>query len=42
MIVPRQTAYRHGSESMIQTLRSLTEEEYRNCLMGQDVWAGAR
>jgi len=42
MTVPRRPACRHESESMIQTLRSLTEEEDRKCLMGDGVWAGAR
>jgi hypothetical protein len=42
MIVPRRAACRHESESMIQTLRSLTEEEHRKCLVRENAWAGER
>jgi hypothetical protein len=42
MIVPLRAACRHASESMIQTLRSLTEEDRRQCLVGETARAGER
>jgi hypothetical protein len=42
MIVPRRAACRHGNESMIQMLRSLTEEDHRQCLVGESAWDGER
>ncbi len=33
---------RPGRESMIQMLQGLTEEDHRQCLVGESAWAGER